>query len=160
MSFVNEHDPTRQPRAAGFTLLVGPTEGMTRLLLVRGLLPAGDRGWVHYHDGDEIIRVVRGEIEFLVGERRRRCRAGDLAVIPPRVGHGFMVGGADAVVEVIAEQQMGSYLPVVDPDGTRRLVEVHRAGVPFDRDPPTGQRHTSEAEVLDLVRRTPEPLER
>jgi quercetin dioxygenase-like cupin family protein len=158
MSFIDESEPARQPRA-GFDVLVGPAQGMARLLLVRGLLPAADRGWVHYHDGDEIIRVVSGEVEILVGDDRRRCRAGQLAVVPPRVRNGFVVGGSDATVEVVAEQQMGSYFPVVDPDGTRRLVEVHRADVPFDRHPPAGQRHTSPQEILELVRRTAEPLE-
>jgi quercetin dioxygenase-like cupin family protein len=158
VSFVNESEPSRRPRGAGFTVLVGPDDGIGRLLVVRGLLPAGDRGWVHAHDGDEVIRVLSGEIEFLVGGQRRRCRAGETAVIGPLVTHGSVVGDHDAEVEVVAEQRMGSFFPVLGSDGTRRLVEVHRADVPFDRDPPPGRPHTTPEQLAELIRKAAEPL--
>ena len=159
MSFVNENEPSRQPGGVGFTVLIGPDDGIGRLLVVRGLLPAGDRGWVHAHDRDEVIRVLGGEIEFLVGGQRQRCRAGESAVIPPQVTHGFIVGDHDAEVEVLAEQGMGSFFPVLGPGGTHRLVEVHRAGVPFDRDPPPGRPHTTAEQLAELIRQAAEPLE-
>jgi mannose-6-phosphate isomerase-like protein (cupin superfamily) len=148
----------RVPGEIGFRVVAGPDQGLGRVLLAAGTLPAGDLGWVHEHGGDEVIRVVSGRVTFTVGGQVRVCGPGELAVIPPGVPHGFVVGGEQAVIEVVAEQGMGSWIPVRDDSGARRLVEVHRAGVPFDRDPAAGAARTTEAELADLVGRTTDPL--
>ena len=121
-------------------------------MLVYGQLPAGDRGAVHHHGGDEIIRVRSGRILFRVGEERRVCGAHDIAVIAPGVKHGFIVEEA-AAIEVIAEQEMGSFYLVADPNGRQRVVEVFRDNVPWDRRPARPELAASQAQMKQLEER-------
>jgi Cupin domain len=79
---------------------------------------------MHLHTGEEIIRILSGELVVRVADQRRTCRQGDLAIIPPNTLHGFRVV-TDTVMEVIAEQHIGTFFPVQQADGTRRLVEVY-----------------------------------
>lgn len=56
-----------------------------------GRLPDGEVGPVHVHEGDEVLRVVSGEIVVLCGGDPRACHAGDLVVVAPgacRTGSG------------------------------------------------------------------------
>src|SRR3954452_22875385 len=58
----------------------------------RGLPP-------HLHPKQaEVFRVLEGEVELLVGLRRRRLRSGDEVTVPAGVSHGFIVLGGDAVL--------------------------------------------------------------
>ena len=90
MTFLSERGPLLQTRPIGFTVVAGADEGLRTLLLIRGTLPAVDRGFIHHHDGGEIIRVLRGEVTIVAGAERRVCRQGDVAVIPPHTRHGFV----------------------------------------------------------------------
>jgi mannose-6-phosphate isomerase-like protein (cupin superfamily) len=89
------------PAEAGFRLVAGRPDGLQRLMVVGGrLLASESAGPVHAHAGDEVIRVLEGELLVRVGDERRTCRPGDLAIVPPRVLHGFQVprrrgGGRD-----------------------------------------------------------------
>jgi quercetin dioxygenase-like cupin family protein len=159
MTFATENDPMWRDPPVGFSVVVGSLQQMRTLLLIRGTLPAEDRGWIHYHDGDEIIRVLRGEVTIVVGRGRKRCVPGDVAVVPPNTRHGFVVGREPALVEVISEQHMRSFISVKEQDGTTQMVELHRADVPFDRRPPPGRKHTTPQELTELVRKTSDPLE-
>lgn len=103
--------------------LVGRSTGARRLFLRRGPVPSGLVIGLHVHGGDEIIRVIDGEVSFVVGGERERCTSGDLVVIPPDTEHGFAVV-TDAVIEVFGEQEMGEQAVVLDGDGGRQLVEV------------------------------------
>lgn len=121
------------PPGAGFRLVAGRPDGLRRLMVVSGrLLAESSAGPVHAHAGDEVIRVLEGELLVRVGDERRPCRTGDLVAIPPQVLHGFQVV-RDAVVEVVAEHDMGTLFPVRQPDGTHRLVEVRRPDLPWSR---------------------------
>jgi hypothetical protein len=53
VTFLSERGPLWQTRPIGFTVVAGADEGLRTLLLIRGTLPAADRGFIHYHDGDE-----------------------------------------------------------------------------------------------------------
>jgi hypothetical protein len=135
------------PHEAGFRVVSGRPDGLQRLLLVSGrLLATESAGPVHAHAGDEVIRVLDGELVVRVGEERRTCRAGDVAAIPPLVLHGFQVV-RDTVVEVIAEHDMGTLFPVRQPDGSHRLVEVHRPDLPWSRP----GRHTTDEELAAIL---------
>jgi quercetin dioxygenase-like cupin family protein len=140
------------PGEPGFVVRAGSEHGLRRLLLADGRLPEGEVGAVHTHGGDELIRVVSGRLQARVGDRRFHCGPGEMLVVPPGVEHGFVVV-AEAVVEVVAEQDMGSTYAVVEPDGTVREVEVHRAGVPWDRPAGPGRSATSEAEMAAIAER-------
>jgi hypothetical protein len=140
------------PADAGFRLVAGRPDGLQRLMVVSGrLLAEASAGPVHAHAGDEVIRVLEGELLVRVGEERRTCRPGDLAAIPPRVLHGFQVV-RDAVVEVVAEHDMGTLFPVRQPDGTRRLVEVYRRDLPWSAPPPQPGGHTTDEELEAILR--------
>lgn len=76
---------------------------------------------MHAHLGDEVLRIISGEIIVRVGDERRLCAAGDVAVAPPNVLHGFQVV-QDTLMEVVAEYDIGTLFPVRQPDGSRRLV--------------------------------------
>ena len=158
MTFVSERVALWRSPPIGFSVVVGSDQGLRKLLLIRGTLPAADRGFIHYHDGDEIIRVLQGQITVVVGDERRACRQGDVAVIPPHTRHGFVVGDAEVLVEVISEQGMRSFIAVEGAGGKPQMIELHRADVPFDRDPPPGRRHTSQEELEELVRRSSDSL--
>src|SRR5215217_8473952 len=73
------------PDSAGFHVVAGSTDGLQRLMVVSGRLPAGNGGGpVHAHLGDEVLRIISGEIIVRVGDERRLCAAGDVAVVPPQ----------------------------------------------------------------------------
>jgi quercetin dioxygenase-like cupin family protein len=137
---------------AGFRVVAGRSDGLSRLMFVVGHLPAGDHGPMHLHRGAEILRVVSGAILIRVGEQRKVCTDGDVAIVPPDTLHGFRAD-SDTTLEVIAEYDIGTLFPVRDGHGGRRLVEVFRPDMPWGRQPDDG-RWTSDAEmqaILDQV---------
>jgi quercetin dioxygenase-like cupin family protein len=138
------------PADAGFRLLAGRPQGLHRLLVATGQLPAGLPVHMHLHVGDEVIRILSGELTMRVGDERRTCRDGDVIIVPPNVLHGFRVV-ADTVVEVVAEHDIGTFYPVRQADGTRRLVEVFTP-LPWDAPPPRPGEHTTDEEVQEIVR--------
>jgi quercetin dioxygenase-like cupin family protein len=82
---------TFQAPDAGFRLVAGRPHGLQRLLVASGRLPAGQPGQMHLHAGDEVLRILSGELIVRVGDQRRTCREGDLVVVPPNTLHGFRV---------------------------------------------------------------------
>jgi quercetin dioxygenase-like cupin family protein len=137
------------PPDAGFRLVAGRPHGLQRLLVASGRLLAGDPGHMHLHAGDEVLRILSGEVVVRIGDERRTCRQGDLAVIPPNTLHGFRVI-TDTEMEVIAEHDIGTFFPVRQPDGSRRLVEVYTAS-PWNAPPPRPGEHTTDEEIQRIV---------
>jgi Cupin domain len=99
----------------------------------------------------EILRVLDGEMLIRVGDERRTCRAGDVAIVPPNTLHGFRAL-SDAMLEVVAEYDIGTLFPVRIGNGEPRLVEVFRPDMPWGRQPPDG-RWTSDAEMRSILDR-------
>lgn len=118
------------PGSAGFEVVAGRAHGLRRLVVAGGRLTAGDRGPLHLHAGDEVLRVLEGELAVRVGDERRTCGPGDVVVVPPNTLHAFDVL-ADVVLEVVAELDIGTWYPVVGEEGRRRLVEVNRPDLPW-----------------------------
>lgn len=135
------------PTATGFRLLAGRHDGLRRLLVASGRIPVGAPSQIHQHAGDEVIRIVTGEVVMRVADERRTCRAGDIVIVPPDTLHGFRVI-TDTIMEVIAEQDIGTFWPVRQPDGTRRLVQIHTSS-PWNPPPPEGV-YTTEEELQAL----------
>ena len=48
---------------------------------------AGSPFAAHSHPHEQISNIIEGEIELTIGNETRLCRAGEVAVIPPNVGH-------------------------------------------------------------------------
>lgn len=135
------------PTETGFRVLAGRRDGLRRLVVASGWIPAAAPSQMHLHHGDEVIRVVSGEIVVRVGDERRACGPGDIVIVPPDTLHGFRVV-SDAVLEVVAEQDIGTFWPVRDADGGTRLVQIHTP-TPWNAAPPDGV-YTTEEELTAL----------
>jgi hypothetical protein len=139
------------PADADFKVVAGRPDGLKRLMVVSGRLLADTSGGpVHAHRGDEVLRVVSGELIVRVGDERRTCGAGDVAVVPPNILHGFQVV-QDTLMEVVAEYDIGTMFPVRQPDGSRQLVEVYRADLPWCAPPPEPGQYTTDAELAEII---------
>jgi hypothetical protein len=139
------------PAEVGFQVVAGRPDGLQRLMVVSGrLLAETSGGPVHAHLGNEVLRIISGEVIVRVGDERRTCRAGDIALVPPNVLHGFQVV-QDTLVEVVAEYDIGTLFPVRQPDGSRRLVEVYRADLPWCAPPPQPGQYTTDAQLAEII---------
>jgi uncharacterized cupin superfamily protein len=107
---------------------------------------------VHLHHGEEILRILSGEVDVTVGSERRRCSAGDVVIIPTDTPHGFTTF-TETTMEVVAELDAGQIFPVESEDGTTRLVEVYRSDLPWSRQPPSGYDWTSDSDMADILDR-------
>lgn len=138
------------PREPGFRVLAGRGNGLTRLLVASGRMAADDVGTVHSHAGDEVLRIVSGEFFVRLGDERQHCREGDIAIIPPNTWHGFRAV-TDTVIEVIAEQAIGTFFPVRRPDGTRAIVETFRKDMPWTAPPTKPGQWTTDEEIEAIL---------
>jgi uncharacterized RmlC-like cupin family protein len=138
---------------AANAILIGEQDGTAGIFLVRQTVPTGYYAGLHYHHGDEATRVISGEIRCRIGEEARVCGPGMILVIPRNVEHGFVVL-TDSVLETFGQRKMGSYAVVLDPDGTRRVVETFVKGRPWHHEPPKGKVHTTLEEQKRLQRTT------
>jgi mannose-6-phosphate isomerase-like protein (cupin superfamily) len=137
---------------SGFAAVAGRDSALRRIVLAAGRLGAGEGGPTHLHHGEEILRIVSGEVDVTVGHETRRCRAGDVVIIPTDVLHLFTTI-TETAMEVVAELDAGQIFPVRAEDGTTRLVEVYRSDMPWSRQPPPGFGWTSDAEMVDILSR-------
>jgi len=137
------------PMETGFRVLAGRQDGLRRLVVASGWIPVGVPSPMHLHRGDEVIRVVSGEVLMRVGDERRTCGPGEVVIVPPDTLHGFRVL-SDVVMEVIAEQDIGTYWPVLEADNSTRLVQIHTPA-PWNASPPDGV-YTSQEDLAALLR--------
>jgi mannose-6-phosphate isomerase-like protein (cupin superfamily) len=138
------------PDEAGFRVVAGSGNGLSRLLLAVGRLGAADNGPIHLHHGEEVLSVVSGRLLVRVGDERRECGPGDVIAVPAGVWHGFRAV-AETVLEVVAEQRIGTVFPVRRTGGSVDEVEVHRTDMPWGRPPPAGASWTSDAEMQSIL---------
>ena len=153
MTFIDTNEPDRG-RPYVLNTLLGPQDGAARLFLLRGTRRRGMGAGLHRHAGEEAIRVISGEIRFRSGSETKVCSAGDIAFFPPKTEHGFVVLSEEAVIEVIGEQHVGSYVKILDPDGSSHEVEVFTREILLDHEPPEGTDHTPFADMLDMIEPT------
>jgi quercetin dioxygenase-like cupin family protein len=114
--------------------LVGTSEGLKRIIVLSQPVAPDEVVYMHRHDGgDQILRLVSGELLVQIGDETRTCVAGETAVVPAGQPHGFMGTGEPALLEVIGEQACGTAFAVRGDDGTVEWVEVHRPDLPWDR---------------------------
>lgn len=135
----------------GFRTVAGAAAGLERLLLAVGRLPAGDHGPAHLHEGEEILHVLSGRLRVRLGDRSVAAGPGSVVAVPTGIVHGFDVI-EDALLEVVAEQRIGTLYRVRDEAGAVRVVEVHRADMPWGRPPPPGSGWTTDAELQEILR--------
>jgi mannose-6-phosphate isomerase-like protein (cupin superfamily) len=143
--------------ASGFATVAGRDDGLNRIVLAAGRLGAVEGGPIHLHHGEEILRILSGEVDVTVGHETRRCGAGDVVIVPTDTPHGFTTI-TETAMEVVAELDAGQVFPVSAGDGTTRLVEVYRSDMPWSRQPPQGFQWTSDAEMADILSRASEGI--
>jgi quercetin dioxygenase-like cupin family protein len=87
-------------------------------------LERGMRLGRHTDSAEEVLVVLDGEVDVLVGDERRRVTAGGIAVVPAEVPHD-VVGAADATARVTGVFASSTIVSVFDdewvPYGTRVL---------------------------------------
>lgn len=141
-------EPTRTRR-----WLVGPEHGAEHLLIDRQTFRASARVGLHRHDGEEAHLVEQGEVRFVVDGERRVYRDGEVAFAPTGSEHGF-VALSEATMVTVREQRLGSWAIVIDPDGTRREIEIFRNGPPWSKQPPDETTTTPDSVVESYYRTT------
>jgi hypothetical protein len=57
----------------------------------------------------------------------------------------------DSLLQVVAEQRIGTVFPVRHRNGHRELVEVYRTDMPWGRPPPEGTDWTSDADIRNIL---------
>ena len=76
---------------------------------------------LHVHPlQEERFEVVRGSVEFVMGDQKIVCNSGESVVVPPGVAHTFK-NAADGESEMFAEYRPGL------PEHSRRFFEVYFA---------------------------------
>jgi mannose-6-phosphate isomerase-like protein (cupin superfamily) len=152
MSFFSRYE---EP-GAGFRTVAGPEQGLTGFLVASGRLAAGEGGPPHLHHGDEVLRILSGELEVTVGDQVRLCGAGDIVAVPADTLHGFRTI-TEVRLEVVAVRDAGQVFPVYLADGSRQLTEVYRQDMPWSRTPPAGFGWTTDEQMADVLRNATPP---
>jgi quercetin dioxygenase-like cupin family protein len=135
----------------GFEVVAGREHGLSGFLLAAGRLSAGQGGPPHLHHGDELLRVLCGELNVTVGDVTRRCTAGDVVVIPADTLHGFETI-SEVQLEVVSMLDAGQIFPTIDSSGSTVLTEVYRRDMPWSRRPPAGFDWTTDEQMAEVLR--------
>ena len=87
-------------------------------------LASGTHLGTHTDSAEEVLVVLDGEVEIVVGDERRRASAGSIAVVPAGVSHD-VIGIGDAPARVTGVFSSNTIVSVFDdewmPYGTRVL---------------------------------------
>jgi quercetin dioxygenase-like cupin family protein len=87
-------------------------------------LEPGNRLGTHTDSAEEVLVVLEGEVEIVVGDDRRRAAAGTIAVVPAEVPHD-VIGAGDTPARVTGVFSSNTIVSVFDdewvPYGTRVL---------------------------------------
>lgn len=78
-------------------MLVGEKE-----MVVFWAMKAGAHAAAHTHPHEQIFWMIKGKMEFRLGDETRTCGAGDLAVIPGGVEHEAWFPEDTEVIDVFA----------------------------------------------------------
>ena len=54
----------------------------------------------HSHEHEQLVYIVSGHAEFVVGEEAVKVKGGDLLVVPPNVPHSLKVIGNEPVLNI------------------------------------------------------------
>ena len=71
-------------------------------MIVWWTIKAGAHAVVHKHPHEQIVWVLKGRMDFRIGDERRSMSAGDLAVIPSGVEHEAFFPEDTEVVDMFA----------------------------------------------------------
>jgi quercetin dioxygenase-like cupin family protein len=114
-------------------LLVGPEHGAGKIYIWAVAAPAGQAVGMHYHGGEEILRVLYGRLHVRVGDKTRELTTGEILIVPPGTHHGYRAL-ENSELEVYGEIGAGEFLVFRDGNG-ERVEEIFMAGAPWSREP-------------------------
>ena len=95
--------------------IAGPDQGMSTRLSYAEVEP-GAGAPLHYHQSDELIVVLAGEVEVRIGDMVHRVGPDHTIAVPPGVHHGFTVSGVE-------HARLYTFFPVPDPFSQTTFVE-------------------------------------
>ncbi len=87
--------------------IVGPETGMSTNLSY-SVAQVGTGAPLHLHEDDELIVILKGELEVRLGDETRIVGPDHTLAIPPNVEHGFSVVGS-------GEAELLIFFPVPNP---------------------------------------------
>jgi quercetin dioxygenase-like cupin family protein len=131
--------------------VVGREQGAVRIFVWCITERAGDVLGPHWHDGEELFRVLSGRLRFQVGDDVREVGAGAIVVIPPKVIHSHSVL-EDSELEVIGEIGSGVYVRMTGADGEQLEQELFVRDVPWSRLPADDNYYITREEQLERFR--------
>ncbi len=68
--------------------------------LVMNALEPGHEPWPHSHAHEQIVYILQGEAEFILGPEKFRLSRGDLLSVPPNVEHFLRVLGKKTCLDL------------------------------------------------------------
>jgi quercetin dioxygenase-like cupin family protein len=96
--------------------------GTTSTAVVYFELAPGKRLGTHRDSAEEVLVVLEGEVEAVVGDQRRRLAAGGMAVVPAMASHDVLCAG-DVPAKVAGVFPSNTVVSVFEggfaPEGTR-----------------------------------------
>jgi quercetin dioxygenase-like cupin family protein len=102
------------PKLSGFASLAAlPLEQVTdkigrrmisgdREMIVWWQMKAGAHATAHRHDNEQIAVMLKGRMEFRLGDERRTCGPGDVVVIPGGIEHEAFFPEDTEVIDVFS----------------------------------------------------------
>ena len=115
-------------------LLVGPANGASRIYVWAVAAPAGQAVGMHFHGGEEIIRVLYGRLHVRVADSTRELTTGEILIVPAGTHHGYRAE-EHSEIEVYGEIGAGEFLVFRGEQGSERIEEIFMAGAPWSREP-------------------------
>jgi quercetin dioxygenase-like cupin family protein len=139
----------RVTNARGLTveLLVGPEHGATKIYVWCVAAPSGQTVGMHHHNGEELIRVLYGQLHMRVEDAARVLGPGEVVILPPGTRHGYRAL-EDSEIEVYGEIGSGEFLTISQSDGSTRVEEVFQEGAPWSRTPDDPAKYMTHTELL------------
>lgn len=131
--------------------LVGPEHGAGRIFIWCVTVQAGEVIGIHHHNGEELIRVLYGNLRMRVGDQQREVGAGQVVIIPPETWHGYRAL-EDTEIEVYGEIGMGEFLSVIDAEGNEIIEEIFVQGSPWSRTPDSAAQYINHEQLLAKYR--------
>ena len=75
--------------------------GARQLTVFEQWCASGNGAPLHVHAVEEVLRIIEGEAEVIVGDERQLCSGGTTIVIPAGIVHGF-TNTSSATLRVLA----------------------------------------------------------
>lgn len=119
-------DPTHSLR---FGFALSGAEGTASTTVVYFEIEPGRRLGRHADSAEEVLLVLEGEVEAVVGDERARLRPGGVAVVPARVPHEVRNAG-DATARIAGVFSSAAVVSTFDEPAVEGGETVFVAGAP------------------------------